>query len=176
VFSVAEVFVTAVWRGRSGGQHGCGRSARGRVPPPRQHVLQPRWQAHCGRQRLDVVMGEAPSLLSLVSSEIYASDTGRLRVGNGSTRKAAGGRIVRGPRELVVGSPELVKLESQLWAAGVGPLGRRGRLVSGTCTGATVAHRHGHRRNPIVGRCVDRHLSVSKFSVVTCTRKRHKTA
>jgi hypothetical protein len=111
-------------------------------------------------------MGEAPSLLSLVSREICASDTGRLRVRNGSTRKAAGGRIVSGPGELVVGSPEFVELEPQLWAAGVGPLGRRGSLVRGTCTCAAVAHRHG-RRNPIVGRRVDRHLSVPEFSVVT---------
>jgi len=174
VFSVAEVFVTAVWRGRSRGQHGCSRSASGRVPPPGQHVLEPRWKAYRGRQRLHVVMGEAPSLLSLVSREICASDTGRLRVRNGSTRKAAGGRIVSGPGELVVGSPEFVELEPQLWAARVGPLGRRGSLVRGTCTCAAVAHRHG-RRNPIVGRRVDRHLSVPEFSVVTCTRKQHKT-
>jgi len=118
-------------------------------------------------------MGEAPSLLSLVSREICASDTGRLRVGNGSSSKAGSGRIVRGPGEFVVGSPELVELEPQLWAAGVRPLGRRGRLVSGTCTGAAVAHRHGHR-NPVVGGRVDRHLSITEFSVVTCTRKRHK--
>jgi len=119
-------------------------------------------------------MGEAPSLLSLVSREICASDTDRLRVGNGSTRKAASGCIVRGPGEFVVDSPELVELEPQLWAAGVRPLGRRGRLVSGTCTGAAVAHRRRHR-NPIVRRRVDRHLSVPEFSVVTCKRKRHKT-
>jgi len=116
-------------------------------------------------------MGKSPTLLSLISREIGASDTGHLRVGNGSARKTAGGRVIRGPREFVVGSPELVELEPELWAAGVGPLRRRGRLVRGTCTGAAaVAHRHG-RRDPIIGRRVYRHLSVPEFSVVTCTRK-----
>jgi len=88
-------------------------------------------------------MGKAPALLSLISREIGASDAGRLCVGNGSARKSAGGhRVIRCPRELVVGSPKLVKLEPELWATGVGPLRRRGRLVYGTCTGAAVAHRH----------------------------------
>lgn len=88
-------------------------------------------------------MGEATSFLSLVACEVCASNARRLCAGNRSARQTTGSCVVRGPGELVVGSPKPVELEPKLRAARVGTLGRRVRLVCGTRTGAAVAHRHG---------------------------------
>jgi len=88
-------------------------------------------------------MGEATSFLSLVAGEVCASNARRLCAGNWSARQTTGSCVVRGPGELVVGSPKPVELEPKLRAARVGTLGRRIRLVCGTRTGAAVAHRHG---------------------------------
>jgi len=68
-------------------------------------------------------MGKATSLLSLVASEICASNARRLRTGNRSARQTTGSCIVRGPGEFVVGSPKPVELEPKLRAARVGTLG-----------------------------------------------------
>lgn len=60
-------------------------------------------------------MSESSSLLAFVAREIGTIDA--RHVGRRSTGQAGG--VVRGPGELVVGSPELVELQSKFRATGI---------------------------------------------------------
>lgn len=171
MFSIAKVVFTAVRRGRPGGQHGRRRRARGRVPSSGQHVLEFRSQAHGGRQRLDVVVRKAPTLLAVVARKLGAVD-GRHVAGSGRRRMRQTGSVVRGPGKLAVGAPEPVKFQFQLWAAGVVPLRRRRDRLTVRGAAGPVTRRGGWYA--IVRRGVDRHLTVSEFSIVTCWLKKRE--
>jgi len=110
---------------------------------------------------------EAPTLLAVVARKLGAIDGRRIAGGSGHRRLRQSGSVVRGPGKLAVGTPEPVKFQFELRTAGVVPRrGRRGCLTVLQGAAGPVTRRGG--RNAIVRRSVDRHLTVSEFSIVTC--------
>lgn len=116
-------------------------------------------------------MRETPSLLSFVTRKIGTVDGRHIRSGRNARQT---GGVVRGPGEFVVGSPELVELQSEFRTVGVGSLRRCcRRLVRDRTTTAAVVRGGGGGgggRCTVIRRCVDGHFSIPEFpSVTSCT-------
>lgn len=111
-------------------------------------------------------MREASSFLTFLTGKISTAVVdGACRHVSTATTHAGG--IVRGPGELVVGSPKFVELQSEFRAAGIGSLRRHGSFVRDGTDAVTVTRRGG-RSHAIVWQSVHWQLSISEFPIITC--------